>query len=87
MKCSKLTTAKDPLAHFANECIKMRRAIQDGHLSGTNDILVLKAHLLALMNDLLTMLTCDLEVKEGAYTYATQSLPNNYSNQYRNRSH
>jgi len=86
MQQSKLTNIKDPLAHFANECIKMRRAIQDGHLSRTNDILVLKAHLLALMNDLLTMLTCDLEAKEGVYSYASQQLTT-YSNQYRNRSH
>jgi hypothetical protein len=87
MKYAKLTDGKDPLAHFANECIKMRKVIQDGHLSKTNDILVLKAHLLALMNDLLTMLTCDLEVKEGAYSYASQAVTSNYSTHYRNRSH
>jgi len=47
---------KDRLAHFSHECIEMRRAIHGGTLSATDDILIAKAHLLSLMNDLMTML-------------------------------
>ena len=63
--------SKDRLAHFSRECIEMRRAIQDGHLSATDDILIAKAHLMSLMNDLMTMLAHTPRKKGGKATGKT----------------